>query len=113
TRTCPSASSAATSSRYSSVCTASAAAPGSARTASVATVAGRTSGATSWRMKKRMPRMLAMIASPPAVTTQRAALSTNRRLGDVLAEKRQIAVLDDDLLAFVRQDERQELLDQR
>src|SRR5258706_14595026 len=78
-------------------------------------------------MKKRMPRMLAMIASPPAVTTQRAALSASRRRGDVrltslqlrklfghvLAEQREVAVLDHDLLAVLRENEREELLDER
>src|SRR5262245_21042439 len=78
-------------------------------------------------MKKRMPRMLAMMASPPAVTIQRAALSANKRrgavcftslqlrqlVGDVLPEQRKVAVLDHDLLTFLGEHEQQELLDER
>ena len=95
--------------------------------------------------------MLAMIARPPAVTTQRAALSARTRrgevrrgaragaragsgwdgfgigagapiegtllqlrelLGHVLAEQREVAVLDDDLLALLGEHELKELGDQ-
>src|SRR6185436_1921996 len=44
------------------------------------TLAEAVSGHTSSRMNTRMPRMLTMIASPPADTTQRATRSATSRL---------------------------------
>ena len=83
TRTTPSAPRIATSSRYSSVSAASGDPPGTGATGPTATRAPENSGSTSWTMKTRMPRTLAMIARPPAVTTHRTSLSAHRRRAEV------------------------------
>ena len=65
----------------------SAGAPSSAagwsKRSTTVTRASRVSGQTSTRMNSRMPRMLAMIARPPAVTAQPAARSAISRRRDV------------------------------